>query len=352
MLQSPSFLYRSELGTAAAGASQVALNDWEVAAKLALSITNTIPDDTLLAAAAAGQLHDKTSVATQAKRLLDGSTGTAGLSDLNLQVYRLGAYDGITRDTTAFPDWKPNAPVAMKQEVLQFLSWLFTQNKGIKDFYTTPLGFVDSLLAPLYGVTGNYSSDPLMLTKVDLDPSRRSGLLTQAGFLSSYISSNANEADIIHRGVFIAERVLCKELPPPDPKAVGTMIPNTPGLTNRQRVEMTTGLGTCGNACHGALFNPLGYAFENYDAIGEYRTMDQGSMVDATGSYTLDGQLQSFKNGVELSNLLANAKDTHACYIQNLMSYLNGRDLTDDEKATVDYFARVSRAGMISLHDL
>ena len=172
MLQSPYFLYRTELGTAAAGATTVALNDWEVGAKLALSITNTIPDDTLLSAAAAGQLHDKTSVATQAKRLLDGSTGTAGLSDLNLQVYRLGAYDGVTRDPTAFPDWNTNTPAAMKQEVLQFLSWIFAQNRGIKDFYTQPVGFVDSLLAPLYGVTGSYSSDPVMLTKVDLDPTQ------------------------------------------------------------------------------------------------------------------------------------------------------------------------------------
>jgi hypothetical protein len=351
MLQSPYFLYRTELGTAAAGASKVPLNDWEVGAKLALSITNTIPDDALLAAAAAGQLHDKTGVTTQAKRLMDGSTGPVGLSNFNLQVYRLGAYDGIVRDATVFPDWKPNTPAAMKQEVLQFLTWMFTQNRGIKDFYTTPVGFVDSLLAPIYKVTGNYSSDPIMLTKVDLDSTQRSGLLTQAGFLSSYISVG-NEPDIIHRGVFIAERLLCKDLPPPDPKAVGTMIPNTPGLTNRQRVEMTTGKGTCGEACHGTLFNPLGYAFENYDAIGEYRTKDQGSDVYAADSYTLDGQLQSFNNGVELSALLANAKETHACYVQNMMSYLHGRELTADEQATVDYFARVSRAGMISLHDL
>ena len=140
MLQSPYFLYRTELGTAAAGASKVPLNDWEVGAKLALSITNTIPDDTLLAAAAAGQLHDTAGVAAQAKRLLDGSTGTAGLSNFNLQVYRLGTYDGITRDATVFPDFKPNTPAAMKQEVLQFLNWIFTQGRGIKDFYTTPVG--------------------------------------------------------------------------------------------------------------------------------------------------------------------------------------------------------------------
>ncbi len=351
MLQSPYFLYRTELGTASAGATKVPLNDWEVGAKLALSITNTIPDDTLLAAAQAGQLHDKTGVATQAKRLMDGTTGTAGISNFNLQVYRLGVYDGITRDATAFPDFKPNAPAAMKQEVLQFLNWIFTQKRGIADFYTTPVGFVDSLLAPLYGVSGNFSSDPATLTKVDLDSSKRSGLLTQAGFLSSYISVG-NEPDIIHRGVFIAERLLCKTLPPPDPKAVGTMIPNTAGLTNRQRVEMTTGKGTCGQACHAALFNPLGYAFENYDAIGEYRTMDQGQTVDASDTYTLDGQAQTFKNGVELSHLLAQAKETHACYVQNMMSYLNGRELTASEQATVDYYARVSRAGMISVHDL
>lgn len=351
MLQSPYFLYRTELGTATAGATEVPLNDWEVAAKLALAITNTIPDDTLLAAAAAGQLHDKAGVTAQAKRLLDGATGTGGLNDLNLQVFRLGAYDGITRDPTVFPDFQANTPAAMKQEVLQLLDWVFAQGRGVKDFYTSPVGFVDSLLAPIYGVSGNYSSDPLSLTQVPLDPTRRSGLLTQAGFLSSYLGVG-NEPDIIHRGVFIAERILCKTLPPPDPKAAGTMIPVTPGLTNRQRVEMTTGKGTCGEACHAVLFNPLGYAFENYDAIGEYRTSDQGQTVDAADSYTLDGQVQSFSNGVELSNLLADAKETHACYLQNMMSYLQGRPLVDADQATVDYYARLSRAGMISLHDL
>src|SRR5262249_20884784 len=147
-------------------------------------------------------------------------------------------------------------------------------------------------------------------------------------------------------------RLLCKTLPPPDPKAAGTMISNTPGLTNRERVEMTTGKGTCGEACHANLFNPLGYAFENYDAIGKYRTTEQGMPVDAAYGYVFDGQLQTFSNGVELSQRLANSKETHACYAQNMMSYLHGRALTTDERTTVDYYARLSRAGMVSLHDL
>jgi hypothetical protein len=206
------------------------------------------------------------------------------------------------------------------------------------------------LLSPLYGVNGSASSDPTVLTKVDLDPTQRSGLLTQAGFLSSYLSVG-NEPDIIHRGVFIATRLLCKTLPPPDPKAASTMLPDTPGMTNRERVEMTTGKGTCGQACHGTLFNPLGYAFENYDAIGKYRSMDQGKPVDAADSYALDGQLKSFKNGVELSKLMSEAKETHACYIRNMMGYLHGRELDRSEETTVDYLARRSRAGM-TLHDL
>jgi hypothetical protein len=350
MLQSPHFLYRTELGTAAAGASRVALSDWEVGAKLALAVTNTIPDDALLEAAAAGKLHDPSDVSAQAERLLQGATGTDGVSNFNLQVYRLGTYDGITRDATVFPEFTPDTPAAMKQEVLQFLSFIFRDNRGVKDFYTTPVGFVNALLSPLYGVTGSASSDPSTLMKVDLDPSQRSGLLTQAGFLSSYLSVG-NEPDIIHRGVFIAERLLCKTLPPPDPRAAATMIADTPGLTNRERVEMTTGEGTCGQACHGTLFNPLGYAFENYDAIGKYRTTDQGKPVNAADSYALDGQLQSFANGVELSRLLANAKETHACYVRNLMSYLHGRELDNSEELAVDYLARRSRAGM-TVHDL
>jgi len=350
MLQSPAFLYRTELGTASPGATKVPLDDWEVGAKLSLAITNTIPDDTLLAAAAAGKLHDPTDVITQAKRLLESMRGTDGISNFNLQVYRLGAYDGITRNAADFPDFKPNAPAAMKAEVLQFLSWIFRENKGIREFYTAPVGFVNSQLAPLYGLTGNYSSDPSMLTKVDLDPGQRSGLLTQPGFLSSYISVG-NEPDIIHRGVFIAERLLCKKLPPPDPKAVGAMISDAPGMTNRERVEMTTGKGTCGQACHGSLFNPLGYAFENYDAIGKYRTIDQGKPVDAADTYRLDGEFKSFNNGIELSQLLSEAKETHACYVHNLMTYLHGRELDASEDATVDYYARRSRAGM-ALHDL
>jgi hypothetical protein len=209
------------------------------------------------------------------------------------------------------------------------------------------VGFVNASLAPLYGVSGTFANDTL--TKVDLDPAVRSGLLTQPGFLSSYI--HGDDPDIIHRGVFIAQRLLCVELPAPDPKATA-LVPLQPNMSNRERVEATTGKGTCGQACHTLLFNPLGYAFENYDAIGKYRTTDRGKPVNAADSYTLDNELKSFSNGVELSHLIADAKQTHDCYVNKMMSYLHGRLLAPEEKPMVDYYARLSRAGKVSLHDL
>lgn len=347
MLQSPHFLYRTELTPAGAGAAKVPLNDYEVASKLSFALVNTMPDEELFAAAAAGQLRDATSVAAQANRLIDDEAGPVGLTNFQAQVFRLGTYDGITRDTAVFPDFVPGTtPTAMRQEVLAFLSWVFAEKRGVKDFYTAPVAFVTKPLAALYGISGDFTDVP---TKVDVDPTLRSGLLTQPGFLSSYITGV--DPDIIHRGVFIAQRILCVELPPPSPLA--TPLPAfEPNMSNRERVEKTTGKGTCGEGCHSSLINPLGYAFENYDAVGKYRTMDHGKPVDAASSAMLDGEFKNFTNGVELSRLIAEAKQTHDCYATKLMTYLHGRKVTAEEKPMIDYYARLSRAGMVSLRDL
>lgn len=347
MLQSPHFLYRTELGTGAPGATRVPLSDYEVASKVAYAVTNTMPDDELFAAAAAGKLRHASEVAAQARRLLEASQGLAGLNNFNFQVYRLGTYEGITRDPAKFPEFSPSAPLAMRREVLQFIDWIVTQGRGIKDLYTTPVGFVNATTAPLYGVASPGSGEAL--SQVDLDPRQRSGLLTQPGFLTSY--SKGEDPDIIHRGVFIATRLLCLDLPPPAPNATA-LIDIQPNMTNRERVELTTGKGTCGEVCHAQLFNPLGNAFENYDAIGRYRTMDRGKPVNAADRYALDGQIVEFKDGVELSRALAESKQLHGCYVQNLMTYLHGRELAPEERPLVDYYARLSQAGALPLRDL
>ncbi len=348
MLQSPHFLYRTELSTPAPGEDIVRLNGYEVASKLAFALTNTTPDDALLAAAAAGQLNDPAGIEAQVRQLLESPEGSEGMANFNFQVFRLGTYEGIERDSEVFPVFTTETPLAMRAEVQHFFDWIFTEGLGVTDIYTAPVGFINSDLAPIYGLDGSsFASDTF--TRVDHDPTLRAGFLTQAGFLSSYASGN--DPDIIHRGVFIATRLLCVTLPPPAPNAT-PLVDIQPDMTNRERVEATTGKGTCGEGCHSALLNPLGYAFENYDVIGQHRTMDRGLPVDAADTYTLDGEVQSFTNGVELSQLLAESKQTHSCYTKNMMSYLHGRLLETEDMAQVDYYARLSRAGMVSVRDL
>jgi hypothetical protein len=185
--------------------------------------------------------------------------------------------------------------------------------------------------------------------KTDLDPAQRAGFLTTPGFLAAYASGN--DPDIIHRGVFIATRLLCAQLPAPAPN-IPPLAEVQPNQTNRERIEAQTGKGTCGGVCHATLFNPLGYAFENYDAIGRFRTTDRGKPVNAADSYTLDGQLRSFQSGVELSHMLAESQQAHGCYLKNMLTYLHGRQLAAEEQPVVDSYTGLSTSGTVSLRDL
>jgi hypothetical protein len=344
-LQSPHFLYRTELGTTVAN-GKIPLDDYEIAAKLSYAIANTMPDDVLFAAAAAGQLKTPANLLTQATRLLTSEAGAAGRDHLHFQVLRLGAYDGIVRDTAVFPDFTPAAPAAMRQEMLSFLRWVFDQGYGVKEIFTSPVGFVSKALAPIYQVPGTFTDQP---TKVDLDPTQRSGLLTLAGFLSSY--AIGNDPDSIHRGVFVNQRILCVTLPPPDPKATPLIAPQ-PDMTNRERVEKTTGVGTCGAACHGTWINPAGFAFEEFDAIGKFRTTDRNKPINSADTYPFTDGPKSYNNAVEFSKAISDSSQAHGCYTRNWLTYINGRAVTPAEMPLADYWALMSRAGKMSIKDI
>jgi hypothetical protein len=345
ILQSPYFLYRTELSTQVVQ-GRVPLSDYEVAAKLALSLTSTLPDAELLATAAQGKLRDKTQILDAAERLLGTPAGAKSRDQLHFQFYRLGAYDGIVRDAQVFPDFSAATPPAMREEVLRFLAYVFEQGRGVEAIFTTPVGFVNDTLAPLYGLPKTFGPT---LTQVDLNPAERSGLLTLPGFLSSY--AIVNDPDTIHRGVFVNQRILCRDLPPPDPNAT-VLVPLDPGMTNRERVEATTGPGTCGQGCHSTIINPPGFAFEHFDPIGRYRTEDRGKPINSASSYAFADGEKSFDGAVEFSHLLAASPEVHACYIEGWMSYMNGHPLESSEQPLLDYLTGASLAGDLTLHDL
>jgi hypothetical protein len=130
------------------------------------------------------------------------------------------------------------------------------------------------------------------------------------------------------------------------------VIPNLPAqdptLTNRERVDAHTGAGTCGEGCHSELINPPGFAMENYDELGRFRTEDGGNPIDAGDSYyfVLDG-LQNWETGIEFTEIVADSQEAHGCYSEHLMSYLLGRPVSDaksDEKV-LTYMTQSSMSG-------
>jgi Protein of unknown function (DUF1592)/Protein of unknown function (DUF1595)/Protein of unknown function (DUF1588)/Protein of unknown function (DUF1587)/Protein of unknown function (DUF1585) len=323
-LQSPHFLYRTELSDQVVG-DRIPLSDYEVASKISYAVTNTMPDPALFAAAAQGAVASRANLATQVGRLLATPAGTAQVEHFHFQMYAFGVYDGITKDPAVYPQFTAATGPAMEQESLLFFAWIFNGGKGVADIYTSPVSFVNNLLAPTYGLKGTFTS---AFTQVNLDPTQRAGVLTQLGFLAN--EATTETISTILRGAFVNTHIFCVVLPPPSPLA-SPLPAIQPGETDRQLVNSFTGPGTCAAGCHTTLLNPPGFAFENYDAIGAYRTTDQGQPVDASSSYTFAAPYgtQSWTTPIEFANVISKAPQVHGCYVQNWASYLYGRPVAD-----------------------
>ncbi len=345
-LQSPYYLYRSELSTAQVGLV-IPLNDYEVASKLAFSLSNTMPDDALFSSAASGGLKSRDVVLAQAQRLLSTPAAGATLDSFHSQLLRLGGLDTLAKDDVLFPGFTPAVAASLGPESLAFMRWAFTEGHGMKDVLTLPVTFANSAIAGVYGLQGTFTND---LVKVDLKPTERAGLLTRLGFLAA--NASRTNPSPIRRGAFINERIFCKMLPPPAPGA--TPLPPTNGTetsTNRQRVEAHTSV--CGAACHTAIINPPGFAFENYDAIGGYRTMDNGSPVNSVDSYEFTaGMKQPFNGPIEFSTFAADNADAHHCIAQQWMSYLYARSPAPEDAALRAYLGEKSKVGALAIKDI
>jgi hypothetical protein len=324
MLQSPHFLYRSELASEASGKT-IQLSGHEIASRLSYAFWNTMPDDELFAAAAAGELDTAEGVRAQALRMFDDGRTRASFAHFHEQMFALREYEDIDKSADKFPEWRRELGAMMRTEVELFLDSLIFDGEGtVGDMLTSTRTFVNDELAALYGLEGDFGED---FVEAELDAETRAGFLTRVGFLTR--NATLTEPDPIHRGVFVNLEILCRPL---------SAVPNLPdnlmfvGETNRERIESVTGPGTCAEACHGTIINPIGFSLEHYDAIGRYRTEDNGHPVDASATYVFpDGRALTYQNAVELSHLLAAEPDPHACYLGNLLEYFYGSEVDESK---------------------
>jgi hypothetical protein len=208
----------------------------------------------------------------------------------------------------------------MLAETAAFANDVYGSGGGLDRLLTSTVAVGDPALAKLYGTTAGGTPDP----------AQRAGILTQASFLAMH--ANAGETNPVRRGAVVLRRLLCNDIQPPVNMDVGQPKMPAPGLTTRQRFAEHA-MNPCAS-CH-RLTDPIGFAFENYDAVGAWRTSEQGQQVDASGTLTLDGGSITFKNAVELARGLAKSSEVRDCMATQWLRYFLRRNEGDGDTASL-----------------
>jgi hypothetical protein len=333
VLQSPDFLYRVETSGPAENTSgdaakkMIPLTGFEVASRLSYFIWGTMPDGTLFAAADANALGSKEQVAAQARRMLQDPRARDVVKKFHQGWLNLGAVDAAVKSTTAYPMYSADLLPLMQSEAERFAEDVIFDGKGdLTTLFTASYTFVNDKLAPLYGLQNVTGSN---LQRVELDPSRRSGILTQLGFLTA--TAKANQTSPILRGKFVRTQLLCQTIPSPPAGVVVEVGDPQPGQTTRERFAAHTQNPACGG-CH-QLLDPVGFGFEHYDGIGAWRDDDQGP-IDATGNVS-GTSIGAFDGAVDLGKKLASSPEAQKCVARQWFRFQAGRLETTEDKCTL-----------------
>jgi hypothetical protein len=347
ILQSPSFLYHWELGPnkPARDGNVIRYNPYEMASRLSYLLWKTMPDDKLFEAARQGGLTAPEQIAAEADRMLKDNRAKDAIADFHFQWLEIGGLADMPKDPE-YKDYSPAVAAAMQEETRQFVASVFFGEKPtLETLFTSNKSFVTGPLAKLYGtsVTGDG------MKEVTLDPAQRSGLLTQGSFLA--VKADAGESLPPKRGDAVLKRALCIELEVPPNLVVPAVADPNPMQTTRERFEVH-GNDACATACH-SFIDPIGFAFENYDAVGAYRKTENGKNVDASGKVTLpiSGEVK-FENAIELSQFLAKAPETRDCMVRQWMRFALGRHEEKTEEPSFKVLQEVFKNSNYSLRDM
>jgi len=346
ILASPQMVYVRETGSTGEGLPEgiQGLSDYEIASRLSYFLWNTMPDDELFQAAERGELTEGEGLAAQTERLLSDPRAESAIQGffwdwMQLDGGRLHhALEDTDKDGTLYPEYDGAMRQAMRTELEAFIEKVVLEEGGSIDaLFNDRRAYVNGPLADLYGVEGG-PTDADTWEWVELPEGERGGLLTRAAFLTVF--SAANVQSPIRRGVFVVEEVLCNALGEPPPNA--SDLPVEGGtvdgevLSVREDVAARTGGAGC-NGCH-AVINPVGFAFENYDAIGRYRTEELGTglPIDSSGQIQgsdVDGDIA---DALELSRSLSRSERVRECLADRWMTRAIGQAPGELDQCALD----------------
>jgi mono/diheme cytochrome c family protein len=318
MLVSPEFLFRIERDAAPSGAGAARLiSDVELASRLSFFLWSTIPDAELLDLAEHGKLRDAATLERQVRRMLDDPRADALVSNFAGQWLQLRNVDTVKPDPVIFP-FDEALRHAFVTETSLFVSSIFREDRGLLDLLSADYTFVNQRLAEHYGIPRVYGSQ---FRRVTLTDPNRFGLLGQGSVLT--VTSYPNRTSVVQRGKWILEALLGTPPPPPPPEIPELKaVANGKALSMREQMQAHRSNAVCA-ACH-ARMDPIGFALENYDGVGRWRTQDAGKPIDASGTLP-DGT--AFQGPAGLRDLLLTKyrDDFLRTATEKLLTYALGR---------------------------
>lgn len=328
ILVSPNFLYRIQRDPRPDDPAAVhAVDQYELASRLSYFLWSSMPDEQLLDLAGKNQLREPAVMKAQVKRMLADPKSNALIQNFAGQWLELRNLDSIRPDPDEFPQFNAQLRKAMYTETEMFFESVVREDHSILDFLDGRYTFLNERLAKFYGIPGVTGDQ---FRRVSLDGTERSGVLTQASVLT--VTSYPTRTSPVLRGKWILENVL-NTPPPPPPPGVGSIDAQGGPLagTMRQQMEKHRSNPMCAS-CHTRM-DPLGFALENYNAIGKWRTHDANQPVDASGA--LPGG-KKFNGPAEMKAILMGNRDSFAeCLTEKLMIYALGRGLEGYDRRAV-----------------
>lgn len=344
LLQSPKFLYRTEVGRQAGG-GQYALTPYEIASELSYFLWGSMPDAELFAQARSGALKDPAAIAAQARRMLKSPRARDTVRRFAGQWLNVDLLAVVPKDATVFPEFTPAIRAAMAEEAARYVSYvLFDAGGTYRDLLLGTTSFQNPELARFYGGPAPTGADASGFGQVDLTGSGRAGLLT----LGAVVTANGrpNSSSPIQRGKLIRERLLCQQLPPPPPGINANPPALDPTLTTRARYAAHDKDPAC-FGCH-KLIDKLGFAFEDFDGIGRHRLTENGMPLDLSGEVlSVDVPNPLFTGSKELATLLSQSAQAQRCYATQWLRFAYGvteaAGLSDTVQQLGDQFAAGQR---------
>ncbi len=328
------------------------VNDWDLASRLSYFLWSSMPDESLFAAAQRGDLNGD-GLKSELDRMLADSRINRFIEDFSRQWLQLHSLGMFSPDRNLYPTYDAWLETSMRNEPIEYFRAIFQQNMSIDNFIDSDWTVVNARLTDFYGLPEPESGD---FERVSLDPEdNRGGLLTMAAVLG--LTSDGTRHRPVHRGVWVSETIFNRTPPPPPANvdAIEPVPPESDKATIRQRLAVHAQTASCA-ACHRGI-DPLGFAFEQYDAIGQWRTHErvesgigEDPPVDPSGVMP-DGR--EFADARHFKQLVLEDRDRFLrAFIEHLSTYALRRVLTVDDQDDIQSIVEEAKKNRYGLKDI